>query len=674
MRELKQQKFVRILFDEYHSESWTVSEQRAAEIQPERPGYSSYQQAANALAARDFTILRNLDGPLTKIDADVLALLHPCDAKWERTTGNSPRLSREEIDSIVGFVEQGGGLLVVTEYEHDKYGDNLYELLAHFGLEIENTTIFDQQNCVAGNPAWFFADVAAGNPELMHGVEKVCFYQAGSCRGGTIALSSRSKAGLISVARHGPGRVALITDSMLFGDEHFADYSHRQLWLNLVYWVGAPPFNRPVAIAPSKPAQSPAWSSLKGTVNALRVLQNPDGTIAGEKHDEAKHLAQAVAGAVQALAPAFPHERDYLEQVLLDLDAWAAGGLQKADFAKSLEKFNPQKHRRDGIEHLWVMPMYTPNASSDWRFEALIYRVPWPEWLAELERTQYQNDKLVPGHLVDHTAGYTSECAVLFPETVQVAGKGSNQFATIFCDREAKRYQRVVTKAAAITRLEIHPQMECFLNSLPMIQDTYALWDLIHDKSHSVGELPFDPFMIRQRAPFWMYGLEELRVDLRAFSEASRLMNEGFPFARYVRLAILFDRIFRFPITGPRVRNYDGLGGQLLFAYLHQHDVLIWHDNRLTVHWDALPDAMNGLRQELLRLYKFGSDASKMNFWLAAHDLVSQYVPPNVASKWKKDSRAIADESDPKKWIDLVHPDEFPLGNFHANLQKKLAT
>ena len=53
--------------------------------------------------------------------------------------------------------------------------------------------------------------------------------------------------------------------------------------------------------------------------------------------------------------------------------------------------------------------------------------------------------------------------------------------------------------------------------------DTYALWDLIHDKSHSVGELPFDPFMIRQRAPFWMYGLEELRVDLRAFCEATRL-------------------------------------------------------------------------------------------------------------------------------------------------------
>ncbi len=679
----QQQKFVRMLFDEFHSESWTVSEARAAEIQPERPAYSSYQQGADALARLDFSIHRNLDKPLIAIDADVLALLHPCESKWEKTTsGNSPKLSPQEIDAIVKFVDQGGGLLVVSEYEHDKYGDNLNELLMRFGLEIENTTVFDRQACVSNNPSWFFADVSAGDPGLMFDVKQVCFYQGGSCQAtgsASIALrasgqASPGNAGLIGIARHGMGRVMLITDSLLFGDEHINDFSHRRLWLNLIYWVSAPAFARTVATAPaSKAAQSPAWSSLKGAVNALRVLQNADGTIAVDKHDEAKHLTQAIAGAVQSLAPAFPHEADYLNQVILDLDAWAAGGFLKPDFTQSLEKFNPQKHRRHNIEHLWVMPMYTPNASSDWRFEAIIYRGPWPDWLAELEHTHYQNDKLVPGHFVDFTAGYASECAVLFPETVQVAGEGSNNFATIFCDREASRYQRVVTKAAKITQLEMHPQLECFLNSLPLIMDTYALWDLIHDKSHSVGELPFDPFMIRQRAPFWMYGLEELRVDLRSFAEATQLTRGGFPFANYIRYAILFDRIYRFPITGVRVRNYDGLGGQLLFSCLHQHDILLWHDNRLRVRWDALDAGMDGLRQELLALYKFGSDASKMNFWLAAHDLVSKYVPPNVASKWKKDSRAVIDETDPKKWIDLVHPDEFPLGNFHANLQKKIA-
>ena len=67
-----------------------------------------------------------------------------------------------------------------------------------------------------------------------------------------------------------------------------------------------------------------------------------------------------------------------------------------------------------------------------------------------------------------------------------------------------------------------------------------------------------------------MYSLEELRCDLTAFGEAVELEREGFAFARHVQYAILFDRLFRFPITGSRVRNYDGLGGQLLFAYLHR--------------------------------------------------------------------------------------------------------
>ena len=49
--------------------------------------------------------------------------------------------------------------------------------------------------------------------------------------------------------------------------------------------------------------------------------------------------------------------------------------------------------------------------------------------------------------------------------------------------------------------------------------------------------------------------------------------------SRFVQYAILFDRLFRFPLTGSRVRNYDGLGGQLLFAWLHQHGVLHWTDN-----------------------------------------------------------------------------------------------
>ena len=116
------------------------------------------------------------------------------------------------------------------------------------------------------------------------------------------------------------------------------------------------------------------------------------------------------------------------------------------------------------------------------------------------------------------------------------------------------------------------------------------MWDLIHDRTHMHGDLPFDPFMIKQRMPYFLYSLEELRCDLTAFRESVALEQQGVPHARLVQYAILFDRIFRFPITGTRVRNYDGLGGQLLFAWLHQHGVLHWTDNRLTIDWDRVAE------------------------------------------------------------------------------------
>ena len=196
---------------------------------------------------------------------------------------------------------------------------------------------------------------------------------------------------------------------------------------------------------------------------------------------------------------------------------------------------------------------------------------------------------------------------------------------------------------------------------------------MIHDKSHSVGELPFDPFMIRQRLPYWMYSLEELRVDLATYGSAGELARRGFPFARYVQYAILFDRILRFPISGNRVRNYDGLGGQLLFAFLHQRGTLRWSDNRLTIDWERIEEEVAALRERVDALYRGGIDRSKVSYWAAAHDLVAEFVAPNVGSAWTREARVVSDEADARAWIDRVLDDEFPLSTFYLTLQKKLA-
>jgi len=679
-----QRKIARILFDEFHSESWSISAERAREMEPERAANSSYAQAAAALSGRDFIVARNIATPLTA-DAlsgtEVLVLAHPCDARWERTTsGGTPALSAAEIEAVQAFVRGGGGLLVITEYEHAKYGDNLNDLLAPSGLRVVNGTAFDHSACVAGNPEWLFGTSADDTP-LGHGVERACFYRAGWCAAEgqarlawkTSSRASPPDAGLIGHAALGAGRVAVVTDSMLFGDERFAEFDHRQLWLNLLYWLAVPAVQAASTAPPPDAAPNVDWLDLKASINDLRGRQQPDGGVPAEHHAVATRLVEQVTRRLDALRAGLPHQHEYFDALARDFAAWQSAGFPRPDFAASLAAFQPQRDRCDGREHLVLFPLYTPNASSDTRFEALIMQMPWPDWLNALEHTAYRNPKFAPGHLVDFTDGYASECAVLFPETVSVAARPTNQFATIFCDREARRLQKCTRRAAEVVGLTLFPELEFWLGSLPLIEDTTALWDLIHDASHSVGELPFDPFMIRQRAPYWMYGLEELRVDLRSFEEAARLAAEGFPFARYVTWAIVLDRVFRFPITGPRVRNYDALGGQLLFAYLHQHDVLVWRDNRLTIRWDALADGIRGLRGELTSLYKRAADCSKLAFWLAGHELISRSIRPNVASQWKAGERVINDERDLKRWIALVHEDEFPLGTFHLNLQRKLA-
>jgi Family of unknown function (DUF6421) len=466
--------------------------------------------------------------------------------------------------------------------------------------------------------------------------------------------------------------VVVAADSDLFGDDCIGEHGHHELWVNLVHWAAQPSLAEPLPHIESEAHGDPAWTILKTETDALRLMQEPDGSVDLAHHDPAPHV-EAMAAALQRLAPRFEHQAQYFEAVVDDLRAWAAAGYGKPDFGRSLDLFRPELDRRDGIEHLVLFPMYLQNASRDRRFEALIVRVPWPDWLAGLERERYDNPKFVPVTFVDNTAGYDSECAVLFPESVSVAVRpAETHFGGIFCDRESRRFRDRVGRAVSLVRVNLPPDAAALLSSERLSLDAYMLWDLIHDRAHSHGDLPFDPFMIRQRMPYWMYSLEELRCDLTAFSEALELERGGFASARNVQYAILFDRIFRFPITGSRVRNYDGLGGQLLFAYLHRHGFVHWTDNKLTIEWDRVADGVIALREGVEELYRTGIDRSKVAHWSAAHELVSTYVPATGASRWTAGQRPLADESDPRAWLELVDDDEFPLSIFYTSLKGKL--
>ncbi|BBH17217.1 hypothetical protein Back2_15040 [Nocardioides baekrokdamisoli] len=430
---------------------------------------------------------------------------------------------------------------------------------------------------------------------------------------------------------------------------------------------------------------SAAWKALKQAAIELQALQQQDGSIPDAYAEARVHVA-TIIDAIETLRPHFPHDDAYLRASVKDFERWADGGFGVPDFLDSLVAFEPQKHRIDGLRHLVVFPMYTQNGSSNRYVEALIVEVIWPAFVADLEAGDYGNKLFLSLRLIDFTPGYDTNSAVLFPETVAMREIPTFTWGAIFQDREAARYRRVVRAAADITRLELPPIAAHMLDDQALTEQTFVMWDLIHDRTHMRGDLPFDPFMIKQRMPYFLYSLEELRCDLTAFRESVRIrqvlsarddLDEAeattLTHAGLVQYAIIFDRIFRFAITGSRVRNYDGLGGQLLFAWLHQRGVLDWTDTSLTFDWDGVPAAVVALGETIDELYWRSIDRPKTAHWLAAYDLVRSTLTPAPASLW---ARGLPDEilaGPPKGYTDSVLDDEFPLSMFYESLDKKMS-
>jgi hypothetical protein len=437
-------KLARVVFDEAHSEAWTIRPELATAIQASHPQDSSYARAAAALRGRDFDVAVHAAGALSADAlalADVLVLAHPSDPKWERTVpGGSPVLSPEEIDAVEAFVRGGGGLLVLGEEEQEKYGNNLNELLERFGLHLDNTVVSDYDRFHQA-PSWVLADLEAhrarAGADLLTRVHEACFYRAT-----TVAAENRRPrprphlAGRVDperaarrVAEHGPVASRSSPTRTCSATTASGELDHEAA-------VAEPPvLARRAGVRAGRARRR--LRGRGGTRAGLGSRRRPTRCACCRSPTAAPprtprrppRTSTRWSRRSRASSPTSPTRPAYLDAVGEDLRAWADGGFAKPDFTRSLELFRPEQQRADGVEHLVVFPMYLQNASRDTRFEALIIRVPWPEWLAELERTRYDNAKFVPVTFVDRTAGYDSECAVPVPETVSVAAGRSTTSA-----------------------------------------------------------------------------------------------------------------------------------------------------------------------------------------------------------------------------------------------------
>ncbi len=56
----------------------------------------------------------------------------------------------------------GGGLIALGETEQAKYGNNLNDLLARFGIEVANCTVQDYEHHLSA-PSWVLAELEDGS-------------------------------------------------------------------------------------------------------------------------------------------------------------------------------------------------------------------------------------------------------------------------------------------------------------------------------------------------------------------------------------------------------------------------------------------------------------------------------------------------------------------------------
>jgi hypothetical protein len=571
---------------------------------------------------------------------------------------------------MAAAVRGGAGLVVLVDAGHGDHpgtydaADGATDLLREAGITLGSST--------GGAPAIAVpAETAAVTDlDLLARVDPAHLVPtAGLVVRSPAAALLRDKAGtaLAALTHLGAGRVVVL------GIEPAGAGGADELFFNAVTYAAGHLRHRRTVIR-SEITGHPAWLALKAAVTDFQTLQATDGSVPDvTEHAAASALVATITAAITDISPQFPHDADYLAAVVKDLTRWSDGGFAVPDFLDSLMAFHPEADRVDGREHLVLFPMYTQNGSPDRHLEAVLVQVIWPEFVAELEAGAYSNKLFVPIRFLDFTAGYNTNSAVLFPETVAMREVPKFTWGAIFADREAARFRTVISAAAETTALALPPDAARLLEDQQLTEETFVMWDLIHDRTHMHGDLPFDPFMIKQRMPYFLYSLEELRCDLTAFRESVALEQQGVPHARLVQYAVIFDRIFRFAITGSRVRNYDGLGGQLLFAWLHQRHVLHWTDNRLSIEWDRVTAAVLELGEQIETLYWRSIDRPKVSHWLAAYQLVSSTVEPHPASVWAQGAGVLPVSGPPKGMTDAVLPDEFPLSMFYEALSRKLS-
>ncbi len=227
-------------------------------------------------------------------------------------------------------MRDGGGLIVLGETEQDKYGNNLNELLARFHLHLANDTVQDYEHHLSA-PTWILAALGAGERggrgDVLARVDSVCLYRAttiASENGARVLARTHRTASTPDAPRDrrhrprgGPGRRARRLRPVR-GRLHRRARPSRAVAEPLLLGGAA------AGARTRRPARNPI---LPGSGCARRRTRSPSSrprtARCRRRPNGPRPTSRRSHEAIEALAPRFPHQHEYLAAVQADLRRWA---------------------------------------------------------------------------------------------------------------------------------------------------------------------------------------------------------------------------------------------------------------------------------------------------------------------------------------------------------------
>ncbi len=245
--------------------------------------------------------------------------------------------------------------------------------------------------------------------------------------------------------------------------------------------------------------------AVEGRIDRLRRRGRP-------RRADAEAAVERVADAVERLSPLLPHDSAYHEALVKDLRRWAEGGFQVPDFLDSCWPSSPPRTARTACS-TWSSSRCTRRTATrtaTWRRSCCAWS--GRRWLAELERTRYDNPLFCGITFEDFTRATTPTRPCSSGDDRRPRGAGTfllgwhllRPRGRALPPRDRGRRGHPGSGAARGHRRHGHDQKRCEECS------SCGTWSTTAPTATATCRSTRS--WIKQRQPFWMYGLEELRL------------------------------------------------------------------------------------------------------------------------------------------------------------------